>query len=149
MAVMNIVHFRKMSRWAIKAENYLLLLPEDELVDLLGTAGVSRWSAVKHNSHESFARHFSASPKKSWNQGTPHLFLFIPFFPSWLLPFKDTTQYFFKPSDKTVVPQGSACLFMTSYPLDLLFGYTHQKKVPPIPNHFNKGIDLHQMVACA
>src|SRR3990170_2894037 len=77
------------------------------------------------------------------------LLLFIPFFPPWLLPLQDTTQYFFKPSDKTVVPQGSACLLMTSYPLDLLFGYTHQKKVPPIPNHFKKGIHIHQMVASA
>ena len=77
------------------------------------------------------------------------LFLFIPFFPSWLLPLQDTTQRSFKLSNKTIVSQSSACLLMTAYPLDLLFGYTHQKKVPPIPNHFKKGIHLHQMVASA
>src|SRR3972149_5644525 len=94
---------------------------------------------------------WTCPPKKNspGNRGTPYLFLFIPFFPPWLLPLQDTTQRSFKLSNKTIVSQGSACLLMTAYPLDLFFGHATQKKVPPIPNHFKKGIHLHQIVASA
>ncbi len=53
------------------------------------------------------------------NRGTVYLFLLMPPFSSWLLALQDTTQCLFKLSNKTVISQGSACLLMTSYPLDL------------------------------
>src|SRR3970040_2157157 len=81
--------------------------------------------------------------------GTPYLFPVKLLFPPWLLPLQDTTQRSFKLSNKTIVSQGSACLLMTAYPLDLFFGHATQKKVPPIPDHFKQGLDLHQIVASA
>ena len=51
MLMRNISRPSKMSPWAIKVENYLLLLRKDELVELLRTAGQSV-STIKHKPSE-------------------------------------------------------------------------------------------------
>ena len=68
-------------------------------------------------------------------------------FPAWFLALQDTAQCLFKPSDKTVISQGSAYPLMTSYPLDLLLRYLTRKKVPPVPDPCKQGIDFHPIVA--
>jgi hypothetical protein len=53
-----------------------------------------------------------------------------------------------KLSNKAVISQGSACPFMTAYPLGLFLGYATRKKLSLIPDPFKQGLDLHQIIAC-
>lgn len=62
MAMRNMVRSQKMLPWAIKVENYLLLLQKDELVDLLCTAGVSV-STIKHKPPETIRQTLLSLPQ--------------------------------------------------------------------------------------
>lgn len=68
MAVMNMVRCQKVSPWAIKAENYLLLLRRDELVELLRMAGQSV-STLKHKSREKIRQTLLSLPRETLAMG--------------------------------------------------------------------------------
>lgn len=53
----------RLSPWAIQAENYLLLLRKDELVDLLRTAGQSV-STLKHKPPEKIRQTLLSLPRE-------------------------------------------------------------------------------------
>lgn len=59
----NINRSPKMSPWAIKVENYLLLLHKDELVDLLGMTGQSI-STLKHRPPETIRQTLLSLPRE-------------------------------------------------------------------------------------
>ena len=63
MAMRDIVRIQKMSPWAVKVENYLLLLHKEELVDLLRTAGQSV-SDLKHRPPEKIRQTLLALPQE-------------------------------------------------------------------------------------
>lgn len=63
MVIKNINRSSKMSPWAIRVESYLLLLPKDELVDLLRTAGQSV-STLKHRSSEKIRQTLLSLPQE-------------------------------------------------------------------------------------
>ena len=45
--------------------------------------------------------------------------------------------------------EGAACPLMTSYPVDLFFGFLTRKKIPPGSAPCKQGLDLHPIVAPA
>ena len=63
MLMRNISRPSKMSPWAIKVENYLLLLRKDELVELLRTAGQSV-STIKHKPSEQIRQTLLSLPRE-------------------------------------------------------------------------------------
>lgn len=63
MVMRNINRSPKMPPWAVKVENYLLLLHKDELVDLLRTAGQSV-STLKHKPPEKIRQTLLSLPRE-------------------------------------------------------------------------------------
>jgi len=63
MAIKHRLPHAPLSLWAIRAENYLLLLRKDELVDLLRTAGQSV-STLKHRSTEKIRQTLLSLPRE-------------------------------------------------------------------------------------
>lgn len=64
MAMKNIARSPKMPSWAIKAENYLLLLRKEDLVELLQTAGQSV-SSLRHRSPEKIRQTLLSLPQET------------------------------------------------------------------------------------
>jgi len=64
MTIKNVVRSQKMPLWAVKVEDYLLLLQKDELLDLLRTAGQTV-STLKHKPPEKIRQSLLSLPQDS------------------------------------------------------------------------------------